>query len=216
MATRNIIFSEGEFYHLYNRGTDKRIVYESPADYQRFLELLYLSNSKKAFNVRDIRLNHASVFEFKRSDLLVAIGAYCLMPNHFHLLLTPLVDGGVSIFMNKLATGYTMYFNKRNERTGALFGGMFKAKHADTDPYLKYLYAYIHLNPSKLFSLSESREAMIQNITNYRYSSLCDYVGNHRVESSILEPRHFPEYFKTSASHFSELNEWLAYDLTLP
>ena len=90
MVTRYLKFAEGEFYHVYNRGTDKRVIYNDQADYRRFQELLYLSNSTNPINIRDVKKQHQQIYDFEKDDVLVAIGAYCLMPNHFHILLTPL------------------------------------------------------------------------------------------------------------------------------
>ena len=147
---RKDAFVQEEFYHIYNRGTDKRKIFLDTADHHRFIELLYLCNTKYSVNVRDIRKVHNNIFEFDRGKPLVSIGAYCLMPNHFHLLLTTDAESGISFFINKVCTAYSMYFNKRYDRSGALFQGRFKSQHADSDEYLKYLYAYIHLNPVKL------------------------------------------------------------------
>ena len=156
--SRNIIFSEGEFYHLYNRGVDKRIVFENDSDYKRFALLLYLCNYKTAVRF-DFLPNWKgptspelvkAVFGTDRGLPIVAIGAYCFMPNHFHILVREITEGGVSSFMQKLNTAYTMYFNNSRRRTGALFQGRFKAKHAHSDVYLKYLVSYIHLNPAKI------------------------------------------------------------------
>ena len=150
--TRKTILAPEEYYHIYNRGVDKRVIFLDTADHQYFLALLYLSNSRKSFIVSNIAKTHPreEFFDVDREDHLVAIGAYCLMPNHFHILIKENVEGGTSLFMQKLSTAYTMYFNAKYERTGALFQGTFKAKHIDNDRYLKYLYAYIHLNPAKM------------------------------------------------------------------
>src|SRR5690606_36166474 len=109
----------------------------------------------QSFNVRDIRKKtQNSVFDFDRGKTLVEIGAYCLMPNHFHILLKSKEDDGISKFMNKLGTSYSMYFNRRYERTGILFQGRYKAKHVESDEYLKYLFSYSHLNPIKIIDPS--------------------------------------------------------------
>jgi REP element-mobilizing transposase RayT len=147
MGIRSVPLLEGEFYHVFNRGVDKRLLFNDDADRRRFLKLLYVSNSVTPINVRNILRNNSDPYTFEREGTLVHIGAYCLMPNHFHLLLTPCVEHGVTLFMQKLGTGYSMYFNKRYNRTGTLFEGPFKSSWADSDVYLKYLYAYIHLNP---------------------------------------------------------------------
>lgn len=121
VTTRHHAFASHEYYHVYNRGTEKRNIFLDNADYRRFVELLYLSNSTYAVDIRHVRRTYNSVYEFSRDNPLVYIGAYCLMPNHFHILLTPAIENGVQTFMLKLSTGYSMYFNKRNSRTGSLF-----------------------------------------------------------------------------------------------
>lgn len=217
MGTRKISFSTGEFYHLYNRGVDKRTIYLDSHDHIRFVELLYLANSIRALDFRSIRNEVLSVYDTDMESQLVAIGAYCLMPNHFHILATPLVENGLSTFMSKLCTGYSMYFNKKYERTGALFQGKFKAEHANSDEYLKYLYAYIHLNPVKLIDPKWKKEGSkdaaksFDYAASFAYSSLPDYLGRVRPESAILNREPFPEYFATAASVKDELFEWLRY-----
>ncbi len=216
MSTRSFSFANGEFYHVYNRGVDKRTIYKTPKDHYRFLERMYLANGTKRIDIRSIKRNATNLYEWDRGEQLVAIGAYCLMPNHFHILLTPLMEGGVATFMNKLATSYSMYFNKHYERTGTLFEGKFKAQWADTDQYLKYLYAYIHLNPVKLIQ-SDWRKAGIENMQEaflfcgrYEYSSLAHYLGA-QFGNPILSPSYFPEYFRSPTTHKEELLEWLSF-----
>jgi putative transposase len=215
MSQRPITFAEGESYHIYNRGTDKRTIFLDKADYKRFIELLYLSNSSQSFVVRNIYRSHNNIFEYEKGDPVVAIGAYCLMPNHFHILVNQLVDGGVTKFVNKLCTGYSMYFNKKYKRSGALFQGKFKAEHADIDEYLKYLYAYIHLNPVKLIDSKWKEEGIKDAVkafdfaASFQYSSLSDYLGQKRDENKILDSKPFPEYFLTPNDIKNEVFEWL-------
>jgi putative transposase len=231
MVTRFIIFALGEFYHVYNRGNGKQIIFKDSADYRRFTELLFLSNSHKPINVRDIKKQEASVFDFDRGDTLVNIGAYCLMPNHFHILITPCVENGLSTFMNKLGTSYSMYFNRRYNRTGTLFEGAFKAEFADYDEYLKYLFSYIHLNPVKLLQsdwkeagISDATRAM-QYLEKYNYSSFTEYdsvtvnsgTSNNenfveRKEAKILNREVFPEYFDTHEDFRKEILEWIQFN----
>ena len=217
MGQRIVTFAPGEYYHLYNRGTDKRNIYLDRADYRRFTELLYVCNSTEPVNIRTLHKAKESIYLHDRTQTLVAIGAYCLMPNHFHILLTPLKDDGVTKFMNKLGTSYSMYFNKKYERTGALFQGRFKAKHADSDEYLKYLYAYIHLNPVKLID-SEWKEKGLKNLDTsinylkqYQFSSISKYLHAGREEDVIIEEEHFPGYFPEAAENIAELSEWLQF-----
>jgi putative transposase len=215
MTTRSFRFAPNEFYHVYNRGVEKRTIYLDLNDYQRFTELLYVANTSGPTNLREIKREHEDIYKWDRGEPLVAIGAYCLMPNHFHVLLTPIQENGVSIFMNKLCTSYAMYFNRKYERTGALFEGKFKAKHVDSDEYLKYLFAYIHLNPVKLFQADWKEKGIKDGVSaydfasNFNYSSLRDYQHKLRPESAILDEKPFPEYFSSMAMRRAELLEWL-------
>ncbi len=214
MAMRKVSFALHEFYHIYNRGNSRQTIYVTNADYQRFISLLYLANGSKSFEFREI--DEEKLFDFDKGEPLVAIGAYCLMPNHFHILATPLVEGGVATFMRKLATGYSMYFNKKHHRTGSLFEGRFKSEHVDSDNYLKYLFSYIHLNPVKIIQPAWQEQGIgnlqdtFRYLDEYQYSS---YVDNRidRSESNILSREKFPEYFTTKQEYDAEMKEWLVY-----
>ena len=214
---RNIEFSEGEYYHIYNRGTDKRVIFENEADYDRFITLLYICNGDVPVHLQRQGRTLTEVMDVERGAPLVAIGAYCLMPNHFHLLLREIQQGGISKFMQKLGNAYTGYFNRRHDRTGALFQSKFKGKHATHDAYLKYLISYIHLNPVKIID-PQWKEAGISNkrtaskyLEQYPYSSYSDYRNIERVETALLDRKEFPEYFETSGDFNSCVQEWLSF-----
>ena len=120
-------FAVGEWYHCFSRGVEKRNTFGNEYDANRFLMLLYLANGTKAVNLFSFRkLNLENVFSMDRGEPLVDIGAYCLMPNHFHLLLRQATKDGMAEFLRALATSYVMYFNKKYERQGALFQGCIK------------------------------------------------------------------------------------------
>src|SRR3989344_7999827 len=123
MSIRKVSFVPGEYYHIYNRGNSKQKIFHNKADYERFISLLYLSNSGNNFKIDYIGKHNIYITD--RGSRLVSIGAYCLMPNHFHILITPLVEGGVSKFMQKMTTAYSMYYNQKYRRTGGLFEGKF-------------------------------------------------------------------------------------------
>ena len=210
---RKIVFSEGEYYHAYNRGVEKRKIFLSNNDRRRFIRLLYLANSTKNFVYRDVEQRRLD--EIDRGAQLVAIGAWVLMPNHFHILIKEITKGGTSLFMQKLLTGYSSYFNKRYTRVGGLFQGAFHARHADTDEYLKYLFAYIHLNPIKLVD-SSWKEAGIADrkttehfLQEYKHSSYFDYLGVKREEGKIISREVFPEYFSDSFEFDTFISDWL-------
>ena len=222
MSERKISFSVSEFYHLFNRGTEKRNVFLELNDYKRFLVLLFLCNSTRSINIRE-QFPKGNSFgeakEFDRGNSLVDIGSYCLMPNHFHLLLCEKIENGITLFLRKLATAYSMYFNRKYKRTGKLFEGVFKATHADNDEYLKYLFAYIHLNPVKLIE-PEWKESGIKDknraelfLKEYQFSSYLDYAGIERTESIILNKKVFPEYFLRKSDFNNYIKDWLFYKM---
>lgn len=211
---RRFTFTEGEYYHLYNRGTDKRTIFLTHADYQRFMALMFLANSFTAVDLGEAGSTLSKIIHIDRGNPLVAIGAYCLMPNHYHFLVRETTLGGISKFMQKMSTGYTMYFNKLHDRTGNLFQGKFKAAHATDDRYLKYLFAYIHLNPAKLTNSPLESAGTIADSTNfvrsYPYSSYKDYI-TARDENAVLARAEFPEYFQNADEFENEMTEWLQF-----
>lgn len=207
MATRYYSFAEGEYYHVYNRGNSKQTIFQGASDYDRFLKTLYLANSIEAFKIKYI--NDVDIFSITQEEPLVYIGAYCLMQNHFHLLLAPAVKDGIPQFMLRLGTSYARYFNVKYERTGSLFEGSYKAIHADSDKYLKYLFSYIHLNPFRDSDGNVKNFFDTDTLIDYPYSSLPEYLGMKRRTSNILSPSKFPHYFATIREQMRELHEWL-------
>ena len=133
-----------------------REIFSDPADFNRFLQ------SMQEFNVADpigsiyehcrVKVNSnfgsstSKIGKNKDSEPLVNIVAYCLNTNHYHFLLQQLSEKGIEKFMQRLGTGYTMYFNNKYHRTGALFQGRFKAVHINTNQYLLHVSAYVNLN----------------------------------------------------------------------
>jgi len=205
-------FITGEYYHLYNRGVDKRIIFKSKNDYERFLMLLFVSNSNsQSFRLDNLINQQRKTFDeilvLDKGEPLVSIGAWCLMANHFHLLVRQEIDGGITKFMRKLGVGYSMYFNIKYQRAGALFGGLFKSKLIGTDDnYMRQLFGYIHINPLEIAfpewkdKINQSPADMKKFIESYRYSSYPDYIGANRVEKSIINPGNFPDYFQGNKS----------------
>ncbi|MFA5827150.1 MAG: transposase [Candidatus Paceibacterota bacterium] len=208
MALRKQVFAIDEYYHLYNRGTEKRKIFLDKEDYMHFLFLMYICNTKRSIELRKI-----GEF-FDREETIVDIGAYCLMPNHFHILVREKIENGISKYMHKLLTSYSMYFNKKYERIGKLYEGVFKSNYVDNDNYLKYLYSYIHLNPAKLVD-KNWKENGVRNVNDllkyvfeYQYSSLKEYTNS---KFKIISPSKFPAYFKKPNDHKRELFEWLSF-----
>lgn len=218
---RKFSFSIDEYYHLYNRGTEKRIIFTEKNDYNRFVVLLHLCNSTAPIDISNILRGGLSFTELLNMDIsqrLVDVGAYVLMPNHFHLLTKEKQENGISLFMKKLLTAYSMYFNKKYKRSGGLFQGPFQATHANVDEYLKYLFSYIHLNPVKLINPKWKENGIInmvktkEYLDSYIYSSYLDYLGADRKEGKILNKQVFPEYFLEMNDFESCVDEWLSFN----
>lgn len=139
---RKVPFVGSEYYHIYNRGVDKRSIFNDYKDLERFFQ------SIKEFNsIEPIGSIFENSFEKRKSkqDRLVEIICYCLNPNHYHFVLRQLVEKGISEFMRRLG-GYTWYFNNRHKRNGALFQGRFKSSHINSNEYLLHVSAYVNLN----------------------------------------------------------------------
>ncbi len=161
------------YYHVYNRGVDKRVIFEDEQDYKVFLGYLkeYLSPSRplSEFEI-EVTLKGSTFKGIPRlvnnySDQIDLV-CYCLMPNHFHLLLKQRDVGSMKNFMRSIATRYSVYFNKKYERSGSLFQGVYKAVAVSNESYLLHLSRYIHLNPKEL-----------KNNLSDSYSSYADHIG---------------------------------------
>ena len=143
---RKIKFANGEFYHIFNRGTDKRTIFSDKHDFQRFLISMNMFNCATPIG----SIYEQSFIEKPklggRTTKLVNIICYCLNINHYHLILEQVTCGGISEFIKRLSGGYTRYFNIKNRRNGVLFQGKFKAAHIDSNEYLLHASAYVNLN----------------------------------------------------------------------
>ena len=137
---RNVSFAENEFYHIYNRGVDKRNVFIDKGDVSRFFKGI------EQFNTPEVLGSIGRGHRVSTEPKLVNFIAYCVNPNHFHFILEQVADKGIEKFMHKIGMGYAKYFNTKYKRSGALFQGKFKAKLIDSNEYLLHLSAYINLN----------------------------------------------------------------------
>lgn len=162
MPGRNTIklYADESFYHVYNRGVNKRLIFLEDYDYKVFLNLLkrYLDVEPHC-NDRGIEYDHLR----GKIELL----AYCLMPNHVHLLFYVHERQALTRLLSGVMTAYSMYFNKKYKRIGPLFQGRYKASWITNDSYLQHISRYIHLNPKAY--------------TTYPYSSLLDYTGKRQT-----------------------------------
>lgn len=173
MAYRKVPLVSGEVYHIYNRGVEKRPVFQTIPDYSRFILLLQFYQRVHSYQFS--RLTHNQRLEvIRKADglLLVEIISYCLMPNHYHLVLKQIEEGGISRLARIVSDGYVKYFNKVHDRVGPLFQGKFQSVHIEDDNQLLHLTRYQHLNPVTAGLVPAPR------ITDYRWSSYNEYLGN--------------------------------------
>ena len=186
MPAKNSIkqYVENGYYHIYNRGVEKRRIFEDEQDYAVFLSYLKTYLTPKDINLLQKELSEATD-ALKRASILrqiklnnfsgeIKLLAYCLMPNHFHMLIKQSSSDSIDNFINSLNTRYVMYFNRKYKRIGPLFQGVYKAVLIETDEQLSYLSAYIHRNPNKLLRISErdNIDSLLSQPT-----SLSDYIG---------------------------------------
>lgn len=227
MSNRKVPLIDGEYYHIYNRGNSKQKIFFNKEDYNYFIKCLYCCNTYKNFKFReDVVKPGIDAFDFDREETIVSIGAWVLMPNHFHIYITTshksdlwhdIEKSRISEFMRKLSTAYVKYFNAKYGRTGGLFEGKFKSVHIKNDNQAKYLFSYINLNPVKLID-SKWKEKGVRNVKNvleflekYRWNSYKDHINRDRRESKILDMDVFPKYFSNLEDFNKEILTWLEY-----
>ena len=222
MSIRKTDFVVGEYYHLYNRGNSKQKIFLDDKDRERFLKLLYLCNSKQRIDFsNDLVKRKINAWDFEKGKSIVNIGAWVLMPNHFHLYINQKTEArlpsgnAITDFMHRVLTAYSKYFNSKYKRTGSLFEGKFKSVHLKKDKQAKYLFSYIHLNPVKLID-SKWKEGGIKNkkevlifLNSYKWSSYLDYLEINRSEGKLINRIDFLNYFETKKSFQQEIFEWI-------
>lgn len=222
-----------ELYHVLNRGVDKRNIVMDNHDRWRFIHNLYAFNDRnhvlnlyRAFNitspVSEVRLHSFHSMEDTR-ERIIDIHAWCLMENHYHLILSERVESGISLFLQKLNGGYSHYFNERHTRSGALFQGKTKKKPIDSDAYFLHILNYIHLNPLDYVQGAQMwRGQKIDNIPKaltqletYRWSSYLDYAGKKNIPSiltqeifkEIFDQNDMGAYLKATQEHTTKIAE---------
>jgi putative transposase len=221
-------FTVGNFVHAYNRGNKKAPIFFSKTDYWRFLRILRFFNDERNINefangltgliasqkealkgldpFNPLEKDHNTFDwqeEWGQPQPLVEIVSYCLMPNHFHLLLREITTGGISKFMKKVGAGYTVYQNSKKEETGRLFQGQYKGKTIQDENYLQYLDAYIQvINPMELceggiMAAMENFDRAFQFAIDYPFCSLGEAFGSRKL--NIIKRDCFKNVFDDAA-----------------
>jgi len=208
MATRKTGFADDEYYHLVNRGVGKKRSFNDRKDYARFLLLVLFCQSPTALNnpgfaVKDfLKTDKFHISQDLTNQIIkeryVELVSFCLMPNHFHLLVKQTRKGGISKYMQRVQNAYTKYFNTKNKTTGHLFQGPFRAVWVEDNDQLLYLSAYIHKNPVELTG-PQGKEY------GYQWSSLTDYLNKNRWPTSLLKPEIILEQFNNK----QEYQDWI-------
>ena len=209
-----------ELYHALNRGTDKRQIFMEQSDYVRFVHDLYVYNDKKPATNMWYSHAHNEVglhYIERERQPLVHIHGWCLMRNHYHLLLSECIEGGITQFLRKLNTGFTNHFNAKYERSGVLFQGKTKKVLIENDAHFLYILHYIHLNPLdyhtetsewRTGNVSSARKAL-EHLHKYCWSSFLDYCGEKNFPSIIDQDLFrdvFPDYSKSIRSYLKDID----------
>jgi putative transposase len=190
----------GEYYHVYNRAMHKSALFQTHTDWARFLfGVLYFQSPTlfpqagrlvKTFTEHEGFIVSELDFKNVLTGKTIELVSFCIMPNHFHLILRELVEGGIAQYMQRVELAYTKYFNTKFSRSGHVFQGPYKTVHIQDNEQLTYLSTYIHRNPRELKTW-KGREA------DYPWSSYQDYVKENRW-GGLLAPEIILDQFEGS------------------
>ena len=227
MARKTTQFVTGDIYHVIGRGNNKQDIFFSDSDYFRFIKDLYEFNDENTIDTRyrvmglNLKVTGSDPVTFgrrvrneRKRELLVEILEFCLMPNHAHLLLRQLKDGGISEFMKKVKGGYATYINKKYERIGSLFQSHFKAVGIETDEQLNTIFSYIHCNPCQLVESGWKTTGMLDKknalnkLESWRWSSYLDYIGKKNFPS-LTNRKMFTELYGGPKGCANVVRDWV-------
>lgn len=198
MPTRNVVkvYCAGGYYHVYNRGVDKMDIFRDEQDFRYFIYLL-----RRALGTEKMRDDSGR--EYKNFSELVELCAYCLMPNHFHMLLYLKEDEGITSLMRSVMTSYSGYFNAKYRRKGPLFQNTFLASHVTREAYFWHITRYIHLNPADIG----------EDWRTYEFSSIKSFTGE--ATETWLHPEHFVETAEERRQYEKFVDDYLDMHTTL-
>ena len=201
MPAKNVVkeYEEGGYYHVYNRGVEKRLIFEDNEDYQKFIG--YLKTYLTPVNLRGLTLKDDNGCTISPSRQLnnytneIELIAYCLMPNHFHLMLKQSTKYGMAKFMQSILTKYVRYFNQKYKRVGGLFQSVYKTVHVVQENQFTYLTKYIHRNPLP----DNPTRSHLEGLWEYKYSSYGNYLG--LFKQSWVKTEDILSYFSKTNPH---------------
>jgi len=186
-------FITDQYYHIYNRGVDKRDVFMNKNDLNRFvLSIKEFNIIEPIGSIKEVLQSKTDLDRLKNENPpLVSIVCFCINPNHFHFIIKQEVDGGISEFFKRLLGGYARYFNKTHNRTGTLFQGRFKSKLIEDEAYFLKIRPYVNINylihdipPEKghlVLSSCQEYDNLVFNLVNKKEAiNLLDFYGSNK------------------------------------
>lgn len=214
MPSRKVYFRNGYFYHLYNRSIDGQDIFKDKRDIKRYFWTIGFYRYKNA----PLRLSHFLNLKLedrndilgllkKKNELVIEILNYAIMPNHYHLLVKQVMNGGISWFISNIQNSYARYFNTKNKRIGHLFQSNFKAVLIESEEQLIHMSRYIELNPLSSFLLKDFQELFI-----YEGSSLREYISH---KEGICQKKYIISHFKTIKNYLNFLKNQVDYQRRL-
>jgi putative transposase len=225
-------FEEGGIYHIVSRGVEKRDIYLKPQDYSRFVLGLELCNTKEQIDIWNLINREGkggsdpptlSVFQKlqnqreknKKSGPIVELMAFALMPNHYHLIVREITDGGTSLFMQKMG-GYTTYFNGQYDRVGPLFQSRYKSVRIKDDRQFMNIFVYVHTNPVELIEPKwkdmevKNNKKALDWLSSYKWSSYQDYIGKKNFPTATQRD-FFLEFFGGKNECRKAVEDWISF-----
>lgn len=192
----------GEYYHIFNRGVNKQVIFHDKDDYSRFLFLILYFQSSLVFQQlgRLVKhfVQHSVLDMIDINDIIknrrVELITFCIMPNHFHLILKELEEGGIATYMQRMLNAYAKYYNTKYEKSGHVFQGPYGAVHVENDRQLLHLSAYIHRNPREI-------SKWFNKENQYEWSSYQDFIGENRW-GDLLLPDIILGQFKSNTKYY--------------
>ena len=211
---RLIRIAPGEYYHIFNRAVNKQVIFHDTSDYFRFLFLTLYFQSPIIFQqlgrkVKEFVQSRAldsveedEIIKKRRVELV----AFCIMPNHFHLIVKELDEGGIAAYMQRVLTSYSKYYNTKYQKSGHVFQGPYRAVHIADDRQLLHLSAYIHRNPREISKWFKKED-------QYIWSSYQDFIDENRWGDLIMpdivigqfkDKAEYENFVKTSPAKIKE------------
>ncbi len=227
MASKNSVkqYIENGYYHLYNRGVEKRSIFQDKQDYAVLLDYLKTYLTTKDIDQLNKKLIDESTTPIEKSRILkllkmnnfadeINLISYCLMPNHFHFLVKQKSLNAIDSFINSLFTRYVMYFNKKYKRVGPLFQDVYKAVLITSEPQLLYLTSYIHRNPKSLDLQGDPLKIQPSSYSDYLGLRKTDWIDTKEILSffSKTNPALSYQSFVEQTSDFNHINDLLIED----